>query len=112
MLGSQPKQPAIQFAIEEPQIVRAEVEQEFIGRVAVGQPVVVEDESNSARLLARQSGARLQLDHPSRRSVMQEPMQFNDVRTVETLMTLDAGQPPLRIGQRAARAHRPVGAGL
>ena len=29
-----------------------------------------------------------------------EPLQFNDVRTLECIVTLDPGQPPLRIGQR------------
>ena len=37
VLSSQPKQPAVQFAIEGPLIVRADVEQEFVGRIAVGQ---------------------------------------------------------------------------
>jgi HlyD family secretion protein len=99
VLSSQPKQPAIQFAIEEPQIVRAEVEQEFVGRVAVGQPVVVEDESNTERAW-RGKVARVSNWVTQRRSVMHEPMQFTDVRTVETVVTLDSGQPPLRIGQR------------
>ena len=27
-------------------------------------------------------------------------MQFNDVRTLEAIITLDPGQPKLRIGQR------------
>jgi hypothetical protein len=29
-----------------------------------------------------------------------EPLQFNDVRTLECIITLDPNQPPLRIGQR------------
>ena len=29
-----------------------------------------------------------------------EPLQFNDVRTLECIVTLDPDQPPLRIGQR------------
>jgi hypothetical protein len=35
-----------------------------------------------------------------RRSILLEPMQFNDVRTLESIITLDPGQPMLRIGQR------------
>src|SRR5205814_611796 len=36
-LGMQPRQPALLFAPDRPRIVRAEVEQEFVSRVAVGQ---------------------------------------------------------------------------
>ena len=35
-----------------------------------------------------------------RRSIWQEPLQFNDVRTLEGIIELEPGQPPLRIGQR------------
>jgi hypothetical protein len=35
-----------------------------------------------------------------RRSILQEPFQLNDVRTLEWLIALDPGQQPLRIGQR------------
>jgi hypothetical protein len=32
--------------------------------------------------------------------MLQEPLQFNDVRTLECIVQLDPGQPALRIGQR------------
>ena len=99
VLSGQPKQPAVQFAIEGRQVVRADVEQEFIGRVAVGQSVQVEDESNAGRVW-RGRVERVANWITQRRAVMQEPFEFNDVRTIETLITLDANQPPLRIGQR------------
>ena len=35
-----------------------------------------------------------------RRSMLQEPLQFNDVRTLECIVQLDPGQSALRIGQR------------
>ena len=38
--------------------------------------------------------------YSQRRSVMHEPFQLRDVRTVECLVVLDDGQPRLRIGQR------------
>ncbi len=99
VLSSQPKQPAVQFAVEGPQIIRAEIEQEFIARVRVEQPVVVKDESNTASVW-RGKVQRVSNWITQRRSVMQEPFQFNNVRTVESLIALDPGQPPLRIGQR------------
>jgi len=35
-----------------------------------------------------------------RRSMLQEPLQFNDVRTLECIVQLDPGQPTPRVGQR------------
>jgi HlyD family secretion protein len=110
VLGSQSKQPAVQFAIEGPQIVRADVEQEFVSRVAVGQPTLIEDESRSGYLW------KGKVQHianwiTQRRSVLHEALELNDIRTVETLITLDSGQRPLRIGQRVRvhiRKERPV----
>src|SRR6185437_10677088 len=99
VLSSQAKRPAVQFAIEGRQVVRADVAQEFIGRVSVGQAVLVEDEARSGKVW-RGKVERISNWITQRRSVMQQPFEFNDVRTVETLITLDSGQPPLRIGQR------------
>jgi multidrug resistance efflux pump len=99
VLSGQTKQPAVQFAIEGQQVVRADVEQEFIGRVKVGLSAVIEDESNT-RQAWRGKVERVANWITQRRAVMQEPFQFNDVRTIETLITLDPNQPPLRIGQR------------
>jgi multidrug resistance efflux pump len=99
VLSSQPKQPAVQFAIEGPLIVRADVEQEFVGRIAVGQRALVEDETRSGQVW-KGKVERIANWITQRRSVLHEPFEFNDVRTVETLITLDSGQRPLRIGQR------------
>jgi hypothetical protein len=35
-----------------------------------------------------------------RRSILLEPSQQNDVRTLECIVEVDPGQPPVRIGQR------------
>ncbi len=99
VLGSQSKQPAVQFAAEGPQIVRADVEQEFIGRVALGESATVQDETNLNREW-KGKVERIADWVTQRRSVMQGPLDFSDVRTVEVILTLDSGQPPLRIGQR------------
>lgn len=99
VLGSQSKQPAVQFAVQGPQIVRADVEQEFVGRIAVGQPATVQDETR----LGREWKGKVQRIADwvtQRRSVMHEPLEFSDIRTVEVLIILDSGQPHLRIGQR------------
>jgi HlyD family secretion protein len=91
VLSSQPKQPAIQFAIEGPQVVRADVEQEFVGRIAVGQPALVEDETNASRAWKGRV-ERIANWITRRRSVLNEPFEFNDVRTVETLIALESGK--------------------
>ncbi len=99
VLGGQSKQPAVQFAVEGPQVVRADVEQEFAGRVAAGQTARIEEESRSGRVWTGKV-ERVANWITQRRSVLHEPSEFNDVRTVEALIALDSGQPPLRIGQR------------
>lgn len=99
VLGSQSKQPAVQFAAQGPQIVRADVEQEFVGRIAVGQPATVQDETRLGRPW-KGKVERIANWVTQRRSVLHEPLEFTDVRTVEVIITLDSGQPPLRIGQR------------
>lgn len=99
VLSGQPKQAAILFAIEGPRVIRAEVEQEFIGRVAAGMPARVEDEFDSSQSWTG-TVVRVAPWFSQRRSILNEPNQFNDVRTVECLIQLDAKDLPLRIGQR------------
>jgi multidrug resistance efflux pump len=99
VLGAQPTRPAILFCPKGPRIVRAEVQQEFAGGVAVGQAVVIHDDSRSS-LTWRGKVRRLSDWYSHRRSIWQEPLQHNDVRTLECIIDLEPGQPPLRIGQR------------
>jgi hypothetical protein len=82
-----------------PRIVRAEVQQEWGGRVAVGQHVVLEDNTRAGQQW-RGRVQRVSDWYDKRRSKIQEPFQFNDVRTLECLVAVDPGQPRLRIGQR------------
>lgn len=98
-LGSQPRQPALLFCPRGPRIVRAEVEQEFASRVAVGQKAIIQDDTISGE---RWTGrvTRLSDWYTQRRSIIAEPLQYNDVRTMECIVTVDPKQPPLRIGQR------------
>lgn len=99
VLSAQAKQPALQFAIEGPQVVRADVEQEFVVRIAAGQSVQVQDETQTGRTW-RGKVERIANWVTQRRSILSEPHEFTDVRTVEVLITLDSDQPALRIGQR------------
>ncbi len=99
VLSPQPKQPAVQFCPNAPRIIRAEVEQEFASRVAVGLPAQVGDDS-SAGGTWRARVSRVSDWYTHRRSIVQEPLQFNDVRTLECILELEPGQPPLRMWQR------------
>jgi multidrug resistance efflux pump len=107
VLSTQPRQPAVQFCPAGPRIVRAEVEQEFAGRVAKGQEALIQDDSSSGPTW-RGKVVRLSDWYTHRRSMLQEPLQFNDVRTLECIVQLDPGQPPLRIGQRVRVTVRPA----
>ncbi len=99
VLGSNSRQPAIQFCPDKPRIVRAEVEQEFAGRVTKGQAALVHDDS-SAGPGWKGKVTRVSDWYTARRSILQEPLQFNDVRTLECIVELDPGQQAPKIGQR------------
>jgi multidrug resistance efflux pump len=102
ILSSQPKQPAILFCPKEDRIIRAEVEQEFAGRVAKGMSATIQDDTTTSETWSGQVD-RISDWYTHRRSILQEPFQFNDVRTLECLIRLDpsaANRKPLRIGQR------------
>ncbi len=99
MLGAQAKQPALLFCPDGARFIRAEVEQEFAHRVRVGDPATIRDESDDPCVW--RGRVSLMSDwFTQRRSVLQEPLQLNDVRTLECRIILEPGQPPLRIGQR------------
>ncbi len=99
VLGPSARQPAVFFCPNEPRIVRAEVEQEFAGRVALNQKAFIQDDATGG---GQWTGKveRISDWYSQRRSILLEPLQFNDVRTLECIISIDPGQPPLRIGQR------------
>lgn len=100
VLGPNPRMPAIQFCPKMPRIVRAEIQQEWASQLAVGQPVVLTDDTTHAH---RWEGRvkRLSDWYTHRRSQIQEPFQFNDIRTMEAIIEVTEPEGrPLRIGQR------------
>ncbi len=106
-LGPNPRQPAIQFLPTGKQIVRAEVEQEFASKVRVGQAAKVYDDAKSRRDAPLATGKVLSVSnwYSPRRSMVMEPLQYNDIRTLECLIEVDpksTSNPdnPLRMGQR------------
>lgn len=100
-LGANPHQAALIFAQAGQRIIRAEVEQEFASRVRlhVGQKAQVHDDS-SARQEWTGTVERIGDWFTHRRSILQEPLQYNDVRTLECIVKLDKDQPAIKIGQR------------
>ena len=99
VLGAQPKQPAVLFCPKGPRIIRAEVEQEFAAGVAIGQAATIQDDT-TAGFTWRGKVSRISDWYTHRRSIIQEPLQFNDVRTLECIIQLDEGQPQPQIGKR------------
>lgn len=104
ILSGQPNQPVMVFCPGTTRIVRAEVEQEFAGRIALGQPIFIQDEGAISNQMWKGTVTRLSDWYTYRRSQGQEPMRLtnNDVRTLECIIAIEPAKdlPPLRIGQR------------
>ncbi len=100
----QPLKPALLFCPDEEVIVRAEVAQEFAAHVREGLAVTVKDDAHERPHVWPGRVARVSEWFARRRSVLLEPGQVNDVRTLECIVALDKegapGDARLRIGQR------------
>ncbi|MFN4257935.1 MAG: HlyD family secretion protein [Gemmataceae bacterium] len=99
LIGPQMREPAIQFCPARQRIVRAEVEQEFASRVDVGMKALIRDDTVAGPEWEGEV-VRLSDWFTHRRSLSLEPLQFNDVRTMECIIALKDTNAPLRIGQR------------
>ena len=98
VLGPNAREPAIIFCPAEKRIIRAEVEQEFASKVILGQRALIQDD---AKQTTEWHGkvTRISDWYLPRRSILLEPRQFNDVRTIECIVELD-DEKGLKIGQR------------
>ena len=101
LLPAQPKSPPLIFCPNEPRIVRAEVEQEWASRAQEGQIATIQDETSNGNG-PTWTGKVIRLSDwmAHRRSILPDPSQFHDIRTLECIIAVDGSQPPLRIGQR------------
>ena len=81
-----------------PQVIRATVEQEFASRVKEGEPALVQDEADPSAAW-RGRVERVAGWYSQRRTVLHDPSQLSDVRTLECVIVLEPGQPRLRLGQ-------------
>ena len=95
-----PHQAPLLYCSSTPRIVRAEIEQEFAPKVYVGQPALIKDYASEDLGTWKGKVESISDWYSHRRSMLLEPLQFNDVRTLEAVIELDAAQNPLKIGQR------------
>jgi multidrug resistance efflux pump len=100
LLGPQSREAAILFCPAGPRVVRAEVEQEYASRVAIGQTAAIEDASHSGGPTWTGRVVRIADWFTLRRTVTPDQVPVQEVRTLECLVELDASSQPLRIGQR------------
>jgi multidrug resistance efflux pump len=98
-LGRDAKFPAIQFCPNTKRIVRAEVLQEWAGHVAEGQKAIIEDDTHAG---VQWTGKVKYVSDwiTQKRGMILEPFMVNDVRTLECVIDVNPGGPPMRIGQR------------
>jgi multidrug resistance efflux pump len=100
VLGVDRSQPALLFAADGPQVIRTTVEQEFAPRIHEGEIARVQDEADPSRSWSGRV-ERLAGWYSQRRTVLHDPSQMSDVRTLECVIVLDPnpGQPRLCLGQ-------------
>ena len=99
-VGTNPRMPALQFCPKLPRIIRAEVQQEFADGLKLGQKAVIEDDT-TAKKVWNGKVVRISDWYTHKRSIILEPMQLNDVRTLECIIEVEEPEgQPLRIGQR------------
>lgn len=91
--------PAVWFAPDKPRIVRCEVDQAFANRISVGMKARLYDGGPDGKAWTG-SVERCGDWIAHRRSLLDEPFQKNDVRTLEVIVALDRDQPEPRIGER------------
>jgi multidrug resistance efflux pump len=99
LMPGSPK-PAIEFGVEGPRIVRAEVEQAYADPIVPGLAVSIEDSANATNRRWTGHVTRVGDWYTQKRNVIADPGQVNDVRTIECVIALDPNQPPLKINQQ------------
>lgn len=92
--------PALLFRPDGPLVVRAELEQEFIGRVRPNMRAVVTDDTRADSPTWAGRVERVGAFVSRKRGALFEPGEVNDVRTVECLIAFDGPADGLLVGQR------------
>jgi multidrug resistance efflux pump len=99
VLGPNPRSAAIEFLPALPYIVRAEVLQEWGRLVKEGQAVTIEDDTYKGLEWTGTVKTISKWYAPTRSPVI-EPFRYNDVRTLECIITVDESSNMPRYGQR------------
>jgi multidrug resistance efflux pump len=94
-----PQAAVVVFAPARARVVRAEVEQELAHLVEAGGPAVVRDEMDPSRSWKGRV-ARVGEWYSDGPSIPRRMARFTDMPTVECVIALEPGGPPLRVGQR------------
>lgn len=92
-------QPII-FRPDSPLVVRAELEQEFLGRVRAGMKATVRDDARADSPTWHGKVLRVGNWVARKRTVLLDPGEVNDVRTVECVIELQGKTDGLLVGQR------------
>lgn len=100
MVGLAAMEPLIEFCPDVPRIIRGEISQEFASTAKVGQVCKITDDSRANSTVWTGRIERLSDWYTPRRSVLFEPLQLNDQRTMECIIVVDNNSDQLRIGQR------------
>ena len=93
-------QQAIVFRPDGPLVVRAELDQEFLGRVRAGMTATVTDDVRPDAPVWKGKVEGVGNWVARRRSIVLEPGEMNDVRTVECIIALEGKPEEMLIGQR------------
>ena len=99
LLSGQGRHYAVHFCPNTRRVIRAEILQEWAGKVKKGQVAFIEDDTRHGPQW-KGKVVRVSDQFTQRRSTLQEPFQYNDVRTLECIVSLDDRNTPLVYGQR------------
>jgi multidrug resistance efflux pump len=92
--------PPLVFRPDGPLVVRAEIQQEYLGRVKQGMKATLRDDARAdSPTWTGKVQSVGQLVAP-KKSILLEPGELNDVRTVECVIALDGNAEGLLVGQR------------
>lgn len=91
---------AVVFMPAGPLVVRAELDQEFLGRVREGQLVEIQDDGRADGPILRGKVKSMARWVATRRSLVLDPGEINDVRTLECVIELEKPGDDLYVGQR------------
>ncbi|MFO0822877.1 MAG: HlyD family efflux transporter periplasmic adaptor subunit [Gemmataceae bacterium] len=92
--------PPIVFLPDGPLVIWAELEQEFLGRVKPGMKAVIRDDARSDSPKWQGTMLRVGRIVTRKRSLLLEPGEINDVRTIECVISIEGDTKDLLVGQK------------